>query len=335
MMGLAGSFDPRHENLRRSWHDRIPEEAIVVIDCLSPLLSAAGIEESHSDVAAFLDGLAALAIERKAGISVVHHMGKDDDKGARGFSGIEAKFSSVIHLTVNSTMPTGSTPRYIEAIGRGVSFDRRRIVRTPDGRLLMDGAAGVAAVAPRSTRSPQLRERDEAVFAVLSLHPAETLAGIVSRGQGWTTDKVRDSLTELEKQHRAVNLGNSGAAAWVAQWVRDPNLDLDAGVTCENANGLAVVGSTIHEAAVRRRVSEICALVSGDPAQANLTVSEMFQTLPKAGVPRNIHTAAYHRWEEACRDAGQVVSDPAAVPGAPTPTWSAGLDGVSVVVPQP
>ena len=113
----------------------------------------------------------------------------------------------------------------------------------------------------------------------------------------WTANQVRDSLTYLHGHHRAVNLGNGGGAAWVAQWIRDPMMDLDAGVTCDNANGLAVVGSTVHEMAVRRRVSDICAFVENDPAQANLTESEMYRQLPKVGMPRTIHTAAYHRWE--------------------------------------
>ena len=181
LMGIAAVLNPVSEQLRRTWHQRIPEGAVVVIDCLSPLLGAANIEENHSDVAKFLDGLAALAVERRAGISVVHHMGKDDDKGARGYSGIEAKFSSVIHLTVSGGgMPTCSTTRHIEAIGRGVSFDRRRVTRTLDGLLIMDGAVG-DPTPTRTIRSPELRERDETVLDMIAQHPGETVTDIADR----------------------------------------------------------------------------------------------------------------------------------------------------------
>ena len=103
-------------------------------------------------------------------------------------------------------------------------------------------------------------------------------------------------------------------------------IDLDrTAVTAGNVNGVAVEGSTAHEAAVRVCVEAICAFVKRDPAQAGLSDTKMEKALSGRGYPpRKIHVAAYRRWEAACENAGHTITDPALVPSLPTPGWSQG-----------
>lgn len=327
LIGQAGQFDLRTEGMRRLWHDRIPLNSVIIVDCLNPILSAAGIEENHSDVAMILDGMITLARERQSALFLAHHMGKDDEKGARGHSSIEGKFGAVIHMTFKGAIPDGSTPRYLQATGRsGIGLAKRMITRNDEGHLVMDGSAKTEAMAINAA----LRERDDAVFRMIGLYPGRSVARLVETHEAteakWSADMIRDSLARLESAHRGVNLGNGGGGQWVPQWVRDPNVDLDGQpITAENANGLAVEGSTAHEAAVQLCVEAICSFVARDPAQATLTEAKMFTALQKTNYPpRKIHLTAFQRWKAACGEADEPVTDPGDVPALPTPEWSRG-----------
>lgn len=329
LIGNAGLANVQTEPARRYWDSRIPEGSVIIVDCLSPILSAAGITENSDEVALVLDGLIALAKERRSALFVAHHMGKDEEKGSRGHSVIEGKFGSVIYLTFKGDMPSESTPRQIRASGRsGIGLSSRKITRNADGHLVMDGDAKATGVADAAER----QQRDEAVLQMISLHPAKSVKALAetydARQNKWTGETIRDSLARLANRGRAANLGNGGGHQWVPQWLRDPHMGESATLTPDNANGLAVDGSTAHEEAVRVCVVAICAFVGRDMSQENLPETKMLAALQRPGYPpRKIHIAAYHRWKAACDEAGATVTDPAKVPTLPTPEWSSGQTG--------
>ena len=333
-IGRASRLDLRTPEARQQLrHDlgEVPPGSVLIVDCLNPIFNAAGVKENEDQVGDIIDGLLTFAVELGASLATTHHMGKDEGQGARGHSSLEGKFGAVARLTYHGNdVPTASKPRYLEVFGRtGVGLDKTRITRDAEGHLVMEGATGAATAAATPTRSPELRTRDAVVFEMIARHPGETVTAIYDRlaGEGYTQSQIHDSLRYLAAQHRAVNLGNRSATAWVPQWTRDPMLNLDeAGVTPDTANGLGVAGSTFHEAAVRRRVAEICTLVARDEAMSVLTEAEMYAQLPKDGTPRSIHTAAYHRWEQ--EDKPTAAED---VPGIETPVWSGARNGVDVV----
>ena len=331
-IGIAGLLDLRDERARRKWDSKIPEHSVIVVDCLSPILSAAGIAENSDEIALIIDGLIALARERRSALFVAHHMGKDEEKGSRGHSSLEGKFGSIIYLTYKGDgLPGEETPRYLEAAGRaGIGLSKRKITRNAEGHLVMDGGDGKTAIAEANAEQ---RERDEAVFRMLCTYPARGIKALSethdAQQNKWSDEMIRKSLARLEDQHRAANLGHGGAHQWVPQWLRDPMTNLDTKTpTAENINGLAVEGSTAHEAALRACVEAICAFVKRDPAQENLADTKMEQALRRPGYPpRKIHIAAYYRWKAACENAGTTITDPKQVPTLPTPKWSKGETG--------
>ncbi|OBY30801.1 AAA family ATPase [Mycolicibacter kumamotonensis] len=329
LIGRAGLLDLRTERARRFWDDKIPEHSVILVDCLGPILAATGAKENSDDVALILDGLIALAVERRSALLVLHHMGKDDTLGARGHSSIEDKFGSIIHLTYKGDgLPTASMPRYIEATGRnGIGLERRKVTRNAAGHLVMDGDATATAAA----ESAEQRARDEGVFTMICLHPLLSVTRLAetygARKHGWTAATIRKALEQLEAQGRAVNMGNGGLGMWVPQWLRDRQRDWKETMhTAETANSIAVEGSTAHEAAVRTCVEAICALVERDPSAASLPDTKMEKAVRKQGYPpRGVHILAYTRWKAACDDAGALITDPDKVLGLPTPEWSRSL----------
>ncbi|MGH3556422.1 AAA family ATPase [Mycobacterium sp.] len=341
LIGRAGLLDVRTERARRYWDAFIPEHSVIIVDPLGPIIAAAGIKENSDEVAQLLDGLFALAVERRSVLLVTHHMGKDEEQGARGHSSIEDKFGAIWHLTYKGhSLPTDDTPRYLTAVGRkGIDLPRTKITKNEHGHLVMEGHRDAQTVAAEA--SAEQRSRDEAVFRMLCLYPARSVTALAETRDATenqlSATAIRDSLGRLERQRRAANIGNAGRHQWVPQWVKDPvkvrDMDM-ALLTAEDANGLAIVGSTAHEAAVRVCIESICALVKRDESQAKNPDTKMEQVLRGPGYPpRGIHINAYNRWKAACDEAskGQLtyvhITDPNKVPALPTPEWSKGLDG--------
>ncbi|STZ60803.1 AAA family ATPase [Mycolicibacterium tokaiense] len=334
LIGRAALLDVRTEKALAYWDDKIPEHSVIIIDCLGPLLSAAGISENSSDVAMILDGLVTLAKRRRSVLVVVHHLGKDETQGARGHSSMEGKFGAVLKLTYHGDEPGDNQPRFLSAYGRrGIGLGgRRKITRDADGHLVMDGDATATAGAAHAEQ----RQLDESIFELINMYPLLSVTGLAetqaAKTSKWSGEAIRSALDRLASAGRAVNLGNGGGHMWVPQWLRDPTADHDRHMhTAETANSIAVEGSTAHEAAVRVCVEAVCALVKRDPTQAGLPETKMLTAVRKPGYPpRKVHIVAWTRWKAACdaASAGQlspvVITDPDQVLSLPTPEWSKG-----------
>lgn len=116
--GKAASFNILDDDIRKRWADklRVDTPDVLVIDCIGPILRAAGIEEDKGGI--FLVHLDMLLTE--AGIGdclVVHHMGHNGERSRgdsyfRGWPEVEWK------LVKNEDDP--AIPRYFSAYGRDV-----------------------------------------------------------------------------------------------------------------------------------------------------------------------------------------------------------------------
>lgn len=90
LRGRSRLLDLRDETTRARWRELIAPGSVVVVDCLYTVLAAAQVDESSAQVSDIIDGIKALAVEcAAAGLVIVHHLGKDPGKGARGHSSIE------------------------------------------------------------------------------------------------------------------------------------------------------------------------------------------------------------------------------------------------------
>jgi hypothetical protein len=92
-------------------------------------------------VADVIEGFKALAVEcAAAGLVIVHHLGKDPDKGARGHSSIEGSVDTLATVRLEGP-PAADTPRTFEAFGRrGVNVPPARLVRGEDHRLTLSAS---------------------------------------------------------------------------------------------------------------------------------------------------------------------------------------------------
>jgi hypothetical protein len=76
--------------VRARWREQIAPGSLIAVDCLNGLFGALGVSENSDEVVAVLAGLRALATEcDAAGLVIVHHLGKDPGRDARGHSSLE------------------------------------------------------------------------------------------------------------------------------------------------------------------------------------------------------------------------------------------------------
>jgi hypothetical protein len=221
LRGAERSLDVRVDAVRERWRAEIIPGSLIIVDCLYSLFGALGISESSEDVVPLLTGLRALATEcDAAGLVVVHHLGKDTDKGARGHSSLEG-FPDVLARIEIDGVPDGSTPRTFSAFGRdGVSVDA--------GVLTLDENAHlVLGASPRAEHTARRHQADnDAVWELIERHPGLSVRGLLdlpkeSRSK-LSRDRITGALGRLECVSRAVNKGTDAAPEWHALTDVDP-----------------------------------------------------------------------------------------------------------------
>ncbi len=143
--GRAGRFDTRDPTSRALWAAalRRANVSVWIIDCLSPILSALGIEENdNTGVGAVLDGINTIAAE--AGVDdvlLIHHMGHSAERsrGASrliGWPDVNWKLTRQRDDKDPSAEPDQNAPRYFSAYGRDVDVREGRLVYEPMTRHL-------------------------------------------------------------------------------------------------------------------------------------------------------------------------------------------------------
>jgi hypothetical protein len=152
--GVERTFDVRVEQVRQRWAGQIAPGSVIVVDCLYSIFGALGISENDDTVTEVLTGLRALATEcGAAGLLIVHHLGKDSERGARGHSSLEGNPDVLCRIELDGA-PAADTPRLFSAFGRyGVSIDPARLILGSDQRLRLETVAEVKAEQKRTALS--------------------------------------------------------------------------------------------------------------------------------------------------------------------------------------
>lgn len=143
--GMAARFDVREVELRTQWANRLREAQVKVwvIDCLSPILSALGIDENNNtEVGRVLDGVTATAV--RGGVDevvLVHHMGHvaERSRGASRLIGwADVNWKIVRKRDDDNQAGDGDpdAPRFFSAYGRDVDVREGRLLFDPDTRHL-------------------------------------------------------------------------------------------------------------------------------------------------------------------------------------------------------
>jgi hypothetical protein len=221
LRGRERALDARVDAVRARWSEHIAPGSLIVVDCLYSLFGALGISESSDEVATVLTGLRSLATECEAiGLVLVHHLGKDPDRGARGHSSIEG-FPDVLARIVLDGPPAEDTPRVFSAYGRDdVSISAGLLTLGDDHRLTIGGNPAA------ERRAARHQVDDEAVWSLIQKHPGLSLRGLEQlpaemRGK-LSRDRIREAVGRLEVTNQIVNKGTGKAFQWHAITGADP-----------------------------------------------------------------------------------------------------------------
>lgn len=143
--GRAGQFDPRDESSRAKWVAALQEVNVKVwiIDCLSPILSALGIDENNNtEVGAVLDGINTIAAAAEVDeVLLIHHMGHgaERSRGASrlvGWPDVNWRLMWPKDDRNPNAEPDPNGPRYFAAFGRDVDVREGRLVHDSATRHL-------------------------------------------------------------------------------------------------------------------------------------------------------------------------------------------------------
>lgn len=211
--GVERTFDVRVPQVRQRWAKQIKPGSVIVFDCLYSLLGALSISENDDAVVEVLTGLRSLATEcGAAGLLIVHHLGKDSERGARGHSSLEG-FPDVLCRIELDGLPDADTPRVFSAFGRsGVSIAPAQLTLGTDRRLRLDTVAEVQAERQQAALDADASK----VLAAIQEKPRSTAAEIVT-ATALPDKRARAALRHLESIGVARDEGTAKTRqAWVA-----------------------------------------------------------------------------------------------------------------------
>lgn len=196
MRGRASSFDLLDPARRAAWASimRARGGRFFILDCLSPVLSAIGLDESPEAVGRFLAGFEAFLDE--AGIKealIVHHMGHGPER-SRGASRLrdwpDAEWKLVREQDDEGGDVKADARRYFSALGRDVAENEALLKYEPiTRRLTLSGG---------TRRETKGAKHVPAVLAYITTHPAESQRAIEAGLKGRVDrDDVRESIRLL------------------------------------------------------------------------------------------------------------------------------------------
>lgn len=215
LRGVERSLDVRVEAVRTRWREVIAPGSLIVVDCLYSLFGALGVSESSDEVVEVLAGLRTLATECEAsGLVIVHHLGKDTERGARGHSSIEGFPDAIARIELDGS-PSADTPRTFSAYGRDdVSVEPGVLTLDGNHRLALGGN-------PTAERTAKRQRLDNlAVRNLIDANPglsARALGTLPAHERGkLSRDRIRDAIERLALINAIVNKGSNAAPEWHA-----------------------------------------------------------------------------------------------------------------------
>ena len=162
--------------------DKAP--ALVVVDTLARSMGA-GDENTAKDAALFVRNCDLIREATGAHVMVIHHTGKDEDRGARGSSALRSAVDNEIQVTseweiISRKQRDQETPEPLNFKLRSVTLGMDE-----DGEPVTSAVVDVAE-RPKSKRKP-LRGKNE--VAMQALYDALRQHGITKNGDAWPDNR--------------------------------------------------------------------------------------------------------------------------------------------------
>lgn len=193
MKGRVSAFNILDDDLRARWAAQLQalDTAVLVIDCLRPILDALGLDENR-DAGRFLVALDTLAQEAGAReVFLVHHMGHGSER-SRGDSRLrdwpDAEWRLVRDKDEDDeTLDDPAGARYFSAYGRDVDHPQSELTFDPATRHL-----GIGALAVNRKKATAQRRSARAIDAVLA---------VVTNQPGINKTRLRDACRDYDVRH--------------------------------------------------------------------------------------------------------------------------------------
>lgn len=146
LRGRGGEFNILDRKRRAEWAKVIRDLGcrVLIIDPLSPIIGALGLDENDNSQMARLCG-AMSALKEESGareLIVAHHMGHSNERG-RGASTLEGWPDSLWRLVADrdeGREPEADAPRFLTAVGRDVALPETALTFDPTTKRLSLGA---------------------------------------------------------------------------------------------------------------------------------------------------------------------------------------------------
>ena len=205
----------------------MPDEApaLVVVDTLARSMGA-GDENTAKDAAMFVRNCDLIREATGAHVMVIHHTGKDEDRGARGSSALRAAVDNELHVT--SEWEIISKKQRDQAPPEPLHFKLRSVTLGMDE----DGESVTSAVvdateAPAPTRKP-IRGKNE--VAIQALNDALRDHGTTRSGNSYPTNRKVvdvDKWREARGVHGLTTGATDAAARMAFKRAKDKLMDMD------------------------------------------------------------------------------------------------------------
>ncbi|MGE3795809.1 MAG: AAA family ATPase [Dehalococcoidia bacterium] len=149
-VGQGRKLDCRAEGLRRRWAQELADLGIdiLIIDPISPVISALGLSEDSSEVRGLLDSFDELAnLAGMSGVIVCHHAGHSNVERGRGSSAFNDWYTARMSILLQDGRV--DLPRKFTVTGRGIAPVRgAELTKDLDGRLRLSFPSGTYASDP-------------------------------------------------------------------------------------------------------------------------------------------------------------------------------------------
>lgn len=197
LRGRAGSFDLTSDVVRARWAAQFQQigTAVIILDCLRPVLDALGLSEDK-EAGRFLVGFDALLAESGASEGmIVHHMGHSGER-SRGDTRLRDWPDVEWQLVREGAQgeQQADARRFFKAYGRDVNV--------PEGLLEYDQDTRRLLLAGGSRKQQAAGDLIPEVMGYLDAHPGATGRGIEATLQILGRTAVRDALKQAVRDGR-------------------------------------------------------------------------------------------------------------------------------------
>lgn len=208
---VGGGFDLRQPEGRRAFGEilaALPRKPVLIVYDTFAYALAGGDENSAQDVGSFNSAVQALIEATDACVLLVHHTGKDANKGARGSSALPAAIDTELAIAERTITPTKQ--REIE-LGEPIGFQLTPVMigSDEDGDGIMSCVVDpgvVTADRPRAKRGNEERVLDELIRLSPNNEPIgyvnllEACIDFLPTGDTRRRATFKDAINGLEKK---------------------------------------------------------------------------------------------------------------------------------------